>query len=135
MYIMASSSSVWMWSPLVLVLVSAVFVSVVDARTPKIYNVQSFGALPNGKTDSSEALLAAWGLACKDSGSTVVFPNSGKFLLDPVTLNGPCVGPITLQVDGVLKAPKKTFLTEEQWILFNNLRNLTVGGHGGTFDG
>ncbi|CAH9107224.1 unnamed protein product, partial [Cuscuta europaea] len=129
------ASSVWMWSLLILVLVSALYVSVVDARTPKTYNVQSFGALPNGKTDSSEALLAAWDLACKDSGSTVLFPNSGKFLLDPVTLNGPCAGPITFQMDGVLKAPKNNFLTEEQWILFNNLRNLTVGGRGGTFDG
>ncbi|VFQ97423.1 unnamed protein product [Cuscuta campestris] len=110
-----------------------------EGRIGRTYNVLRFGALPDGKTDFSQALLSAWGLACKDYGSTVVIPKQrGAFFLNPVTLNGPCAGPITLLVNGVVRAPEKSFLTDggppDYWVLFNHLRQLTVTGSG-TFDG
>ncbi|VFQ83355.1 unnamed protein product [Cuscuta campestris] len=110
-----------------------------EGRIGKTYNVLRFGALPDGKTDFSQALLSAWGLACKDYGSRVVIPKRrGAFFLNLVTLSGPCAGPIILVVNGVVRAPEKSFLTDggqqpDYWVLFNHLRQLTVTGTG-TFD-
>nr|GMD06389.1 exopolygalacturonase-like [Ipomoea batatas] len=68
-------------------------------------------------------------LACKDSHSTVAVP-SGEFLLNPVRLSGPCAGPITFSVTGVLKAPDKTFLDIPEWIVLEDLQGITVTGNG-----
>jgi len=45
-----------------------------------------------------QALVAAWDGACKVGGATVKIPAQFKFLIKPVTLQGPCMPHLTLQV-------------------------------------
>ncbi|XP_019150586.1 PREDICTED: exopolygalacturonase-like [Ipomoea nil] len=119
--------SLFSYPMLCLLLILFVTVSVVNGR--HTYSITNYGAKPDGKTESSKALLAAWMHACKESRSTVAVPG-GEFLLNPVRLSGPCAGPITFAVWGVLKAPEKTFLESSEWILFEDLQHLTVTGNG-----
>ena len=46
----------------------------------------------------NQALLAAWKSACKVSGATVKVPSELNFLIKPLTLQGPCMPDLTLQV-------------------------------------
>lgn len=46
----------------------------------------------------NQALVAAWKGACKVAGATVKIPAQLKFLIKPVTLQGPCMPHLTLQV-------------------------------------
>lgn len=46
----------------------------------------------------NQALLAAWNGACKVAGATVKVPPQLKFLIKPVTFQGPCMPGLTLQV-------------------------------------
>lgn len=45
-----------------------------------------------------QALVAAWECACKISGATIKVPAKFKFLIKPITLQGPCMNDLTLQV-------------------------------------
>lgn len=45
-----------------------------------------------------QALLAAWEAACKVAGATVEIPSEFKFLIKPITLQGPCMPQLVLQV-------------------------------------
>ncbi|KAF2292785.1 hypothetical protein GH714_028298 [Hevea brasiliensis] len=51
------------------------------------------------------ALLSAWKAACEVPGATVEIPAEFKFLVKPITLQGPCVPHLVLQIDGTLLAP------------------------------
>lgn len=48
---------------------------------------------------TKQALLAAWAAACKVPGATVEIPTEFKFLIEPITLQGPCMPDLVLQVD------------------------------------
>lgn len=50
----------------------------------------------NGK--KLQALVAAWKAACKVNGATVKIPSQFKFLINPITLQGPCMPSLVLQV-------------------------------------
>ncbi|KAL7171542.1 hypothetical protein ACSBR2_036236 [Camellia fascicularis] len=63
-----------------------------------IFDVFSFGAEGDGVSDDSKALLAAWKAACKIPGATVKIPSGFEFLIKPITLQGPCMPPLVLQV-------------------------------------
>ena len=78
--------------------------------------------------------MNAWKEACAATEpSTVVIP-TGKFLLNPVTLQGPCKAPIELQVQGTIIAPEDhSIFKGDGWVLFHNIDGLTLSG-GGTFD-
>jgi hypothetical protein len=45
-----------------------------------------------------QAFLAAWKCACKVNGATIKVPEKLKFLFKPITLQGPCMPDLTLQV-------------------------------------
>ncbi|XP_061372765.1 polygalacturonase At1g48100 [Gastrolobium bilobum] len=102
------------------------------------FNVLSFGAKGNGISDDSEALVAAWKGACKVAGATVKIPSQLKFLIKPVTLQGPCMPDLTLEVDGTLLAPPEASSWPKsslfQWINFKWVQNFTLKGSG-TLDG
>ncbi|KAG5059243.1 hypothetical protein JHK87_000272 [Glycine soja] len=102
------------------------------------FDVLSFGAKGNGVSDDSEAFLAAWNGACKVAGATVKIPAQLKFLIKPVTLQGPCISDLTLQIDGTLLAPPEASTWPKsslfQWINFKWVRNFTIKGSG-TVDG
>lgn len=57
-------------------------------------------------------------------------------MVGSIIFNGPCKSPVTLQVDGNLKAPTELQQAESQdgWVVFQDLDGLSVFG-GGTFDG
>ncbi|XP_034698250.1 polygalacturonase At1g48100 [Vitis riparia] len=104
----------------------------------RIFDVLSFGAKGDGISDDSKALLAAWGAACKVPGATVEIPSEFKFLIEPITLQGPCMPRLVLQIDGTLLAPPKVASWPKsslfQWINFKWLHKFTIQGSG-TVDG
>uniref|UniRef100_A0A2N9IQV6 Pectate lyase superfamily protein domain-containing protein n=1 Tax=Fagus sylvatica TaxID=28930 RepID=A0A2N9IQV6_FAGSY len=103
-----------------------------------IFNILSFGAKGDGVSDDSEALLAAWKAACKFPGATIEIPSEFNFLIKPITLQGPCMPPLVLQIDGILLAPPKVGSWPKsslfQWIDFKWVQNFTIQGTG-TVDG
>ncbi|XP_071709312.1 probable polygalacturonase At1g80170, partial [Rutidosis leptorrhynchoides] len=106
--------------------------------TTTIFNILSFGAKANRVSDDSKKLVATWKMACKTPEGVLQVPSSHKFLIKPVTLQGPCVGHVTLQIDGALLAPSKIGSWSKsnlfQWINFKWVHNLTIQGSG-TIDG
>ncbi|XP_004489794.1 probable polygalacturonase At1g80170 [Cicer arietinum] len=102
------------------------------------FDIMSFGAKGNGVSDDSEALVAAWECACKISGATIKVPAKFKFLIKPITLQGPCMNDLTLQIDGIVLAPSEVSSWPKsslfQWINFKWVQNFTIKGSG-TVDG
>ncbi|KAE9613362.1 hypothetical protein Lal_00016123 [Lupinus albus] len=102
------------------------------------FNVMCFGAKGNGISDDSMALRAAWNGACEVVGATVRIPAKLKFLIMPITLQGPCLPGLTLQIDGALLAPPDASSWPKsslfQWINFKWVQNFTIKGSG-TVDG
>ncbi|XP_030523486.1 exopolygalacturonase-like [Rhodamnia argentea] len=105
--------------------------------TNGVFDVRSFGAAADGKTDDSKAFLDAWNQACQYKGGVRrrLFVPRGKYMVWPVVFRGPCTGPIELMVKGVVKAPvdKSTF-SLDHWITFQYVSGLLING-GVTFDG
>ncbi|KAJ4822561.1 hypothetical protein Tsubulata_034289 [Turnera subulata] len=103
-----------------------------------IFDILSFGAKGDGVSDDSEALLAAWKAACKVPGATVEIPAEFKFLIKPITLQGPCMPHLVLQIDGTLLAPPEVGAWPKsslfQWLNFKWIHNFTIQGTG-TVDG
>ncbi|CAO2190664.1 unnamed protein product [Urochloa humidicola] len=107
----------------------------VAAPRPTTLSVLSFGAAGDGVTDDAEALVAAWRAACRVPRATVLLPFGRKFLVSPVTLQGPCSARLTLQVDGTLLAPPDMDSWPKirrplQWLNFKWLDGFTIQGAG-----
>ena len=104
---------------------------------PTVFNVLSYGAKPDGKTDSTEGFMKAWVAAChfKGGNARLLVP-PGNFLIGPVIFQGPCTSQMfVVQVQGTIKASTDiSEYDEDHWFLFENINGLTVTG-GGTFDG
>ncbi|XP_058068882.1 exopolygalacturonase-like [Magnolia sinica] len=101
----------------------------------RVFNVKDFGAISDGKTDTSRALLGAWKAACGWNGNSRILIPGGTFLVGPVVLRGPCKGSMVLQVTGVLKAPSDlSQFQSDGWIEFQHVKGLLITG-GGKFDG
>ncbi|KAF3323020.1 polygalacturonase [Carex littledalei] len=94
----------------------------------------SFGAAGNGITDDSQALLSAWRAACAVPKATLVIPSEFRFLVSPVTLQGPCNSRLVLWIDGTILAAltMKTNLKLNifQWLNFKWLTGFTIRGSG-----
>ncbi|KAL2519555.1 Pectin lyase-like superfamily protein [Abeliophyllum distichum] len=103
-----------------------------------VFNILSFGAKGDGVSDDSKALLAAWKTACKATGAVVEIPSEFKFVIKPITLQGPCTPHLVFQIDGTILAPPKVGSWPKsslyQWIDFKWLYNFTIQGKG-TVDG
>ncbi|XP_077228645.1 exopolygalacturonase-like [Tasmannia lanceolata] len=101
----------------------------------RVFNIKDFGAIADGTTDSSEALLNAWKEACALDGIARVLIPEGTFLVGPAVFKGPCKGSMVFQVKGIVKAPTDLNKFESDgWIVFNYINGLMITG-GGTFDG
>ncbi|XP_020871509.1 exopolygalacturonase clone GBGA483 [Arabidopsis lyrata subsp. lyrata] len=98
-------------------------------------DVKASGAKGDGKTDDSAAFAAAWKEACA-AGSTITVPK-GEYLVESLEFKGPCKGPVTLELNGNLKAPAtvKTSKPHSGWIDFENIADFTLNGNGAIFDG
>ncbi|KAL3572987.1 hypothetical protein D5086_026891 [Populus alba] len=55
-------------------------------------------------------------------------------MVGPLKFEGPCTAPVTLKVQGTLKAPSDPKRLRDDWVAFRNVEGLTVSG-GGIFDG
>lgn len=100
------------------------------------FNVNSYGAKADGKTNNVQAFMKAWVAACKSGGGSarLVFPK-GIYVTGPVVFAGPCAASkITVEVQGTIKATTDiSEYTEPDWISFESISGLTLTG--GIFDG
>ncbi|XP_044500239.1 polygalacturonase-like [Mangifera indica] len=120
---------------LVCLLISILF-STSSLASPVTYNVLSFGAKANGKSDSSKAFLDAWTKACGSSEAVTIYVPQGRFLLGKIEFKGECKNnDITLRIDGTLVAPSDYNIFENagNWILFEHVNGVSING--GTLDG
>ncbi|KAK6930416.1 Glycoside hydrolase, family 28 [Dillenia turbinata] len=99
-----------------------------------VYNVVSYGAKSDGKTDSTKAFLKAWASACASVKSSTLYVPRGTFLMKAVVFKGPCKNKITVQIDGSIVAPSeyRALGTSGFWILFFKVDRVSV--YGGTLD-
>ncbi|KAG5567772.1 hypothetical protein RHGRI_003079 [Rhododendron griersonianum] len=101
--------------------------SVVDART--------YGATPDGQSNSKMAFNQAWNAACASNGPSKLLIPPGQYYAGEIYFQGPCKNPMTVQFQGTILAdPNVDQYEENQGIIFENLEGLTVYG-GGTYDG
>ncbi|XP_016481100.2 polygalacturonase At1g48100-like [Nicotiana tabacum] len=105
-----------------------------DVPSSTIFDVRSFGATGDGKTDDTKAFQAAWAAACKVEASTIVVPSQYVFLVGPISFSGPyCQHNIVFQLDGTIIAPvdaKSWGSGLMQWLEFTKLVGITVKGSG-----
>nr|GMC87354.1 polygalacturonase-like [Ipomoea batatas] len=102
--------------------------------TSAAYNVVSYGARGDGKTDSTAAFRRAWVAACGSTRPASVYVPRGYFLIRPVSFNGPCRSRMEFRVDGTIVAPDNIYAigNSQFWILFYKVNRLSV--YGGTID-
>ena len=80
-------------------------------------------------------MTSAWKEACAASGSSKVLIPEGTYKSSSVTLEGPCKGPIEVQLDGTLQAPADPSQHKgDGWIVFLRVEDFTLSGSG-TLDG
>ncbi|KAL7098883.1 hypothetical protein ACP275_09G046600 [Erythranthe tilingii] len=99
----------------------------------EIFRITDYGAVSDGKTDNTNALMSAWKEACATNGGVVSIPN-GIFFLRGAVFEGPCIGETYFMIKGTLIASDDASLDDDYWILFHKVDGLTVFGNG-TFDG
>ncbi|CAN0855016.1 Probable polygalacturonase At3g15720 [Linum grandiflorum] len=104
-----------------------------------VFNVLDYGAVGDGRSDSSAAFAKAWDDFCGARGNpTLVIPAGKVFLLNPVSFQGPCNSQkLRIQLQGTLLAPwsMNAFANDKStWIQFAYVNGLTVNG-GGKIDG
>nr|BAC87792.1 putative polygalacturonase [Daucus carota] len=101
------------------------------------YNILRFGAKSGGQSDSSKALLKAWGAACATTKPATIYVPPGRFLLKNVYFYGEHCrnGAITIRVDGTLVAPSdyNVLGSSGNWIKFERVTGVSI--YGGTLDG
>ncbi|XP_019260153.1 PREDICTED: exopolygalacturonase-like [Nicotiana attenuata] len=101
----------------------------------KLFNVQSYGAIADGKTDNSKALLSTWKDACQWNGTAKFLIPSGEYMVYAANFIGPCSGSMIFQIQGVVKAATDPSLfCNSTWISFQYVNGLEIEG-GGTLDG
>ncbi|RAL48262.1 hypothetical protein DM860_005686 [Cuscuta australis] len=119
-------------------LVVALFLVVATTSTANgTYNVESYGAKPDGRTDSTSAFLKAWDAVCRLNRAATIHVPRGNFLLHNVFFQGEtCKNThgITFQISGTLLAPSDYNVIghSETWIKFNRVNNVSIVG--GTLD-
>ncbi|XP_015060877.2 polygalacturonase-like [Solanum pennellii] len=108
-----------------------------SSGTKITYNVQSYGAKPDGKTDSTKAFLNAWGAACASTKSVMIYVPQGRYLLANAAFWGQnCKNKDTIiKIDGTLVAPSNYNVIGNtgNWLKFERVNGLKISG--GTFDG
>ncbi|KAK0607551.1 hypothetical protein LWI29_016544 [Acer saccharum] len=94
------------------------------------YNVISFGAKPDGKTDSTQSFVEAWASACASPQASTIYVPKGRYLIKAVVFRGPCKNRITFQIDGAIVAPTdyRALGNSGYWVLFIKVDRLTLIG-------
>ncbi|KAM3382895.1 polygalacturonase [Capsicum galapagoense] len=92
------------------------------------YSANSYG-------DISEGVVKAFKEACQSTSASTILIPKGTFQMNQVKLEGPCKGPIELQIQATLKAPSDpNSIKGCEWLTVNKLDGFTMSG-GGTLDG
>lgn len=116
---------------------SFIYVTVASAGSGS-YNVQSFGAKPDGKTDSTKAFVGAWAAACASTAPATIYVPAGRFLVGSLSFGGQTCksNAISFQMDGTLVAPSdynNVVGKSGNWIKFEKVTGVSISG--GTLDG
>ncbi|XP_010547006.2 PREDICTED: exopolygalacturonase-like [Tarenaya hassleriana] len=111
---------------------------IINSRDHGVFDVTDYGATRNSETESSSAFLEAWDEACNhDDNETTFYVPEGRFLLGPITFNGPCRAKSAIKIelvgDLVALAGLEEFPTSE-WIDFRQLNGIIIYGQT-TIDG
>ncbi|GAB4851321.1 hypothetical protein Ancab_030616 [Ancistrocladus abbreviatus] len=112
-------------------------IGLIPAKDEKIFNVLTFGAKPDGKTDNVEAFMEAWRAACQNPGKSRLLVPAGVFAVSAIIFGGPCKAtpPIVFQLSGTLKAVTDiSMYASPEWLLFEDIKGLVIFG-GGAVDG
>ncbi|KAH6778318.1 Pectin lyase-like superfamily protein [Perilla frutescens var. frutescens] len=98
------------------------------------YNVLSYGARGDGKTDSTAAFLRTWKAACSSATPAAVSVPRGTFLVRSMSFTGPCRNRILFEISGTIVAPDNYNVigNSQFWILFYKVSRLSIVG--GTID-
>ncbi|XP_022154408.1 probable polygalacturonase At1g80170 isoform X2 [Momordica charantia] len=104
-------------------------------KSKRVFDLRDFGAKGDGFSNDTQALLAAWKMACSFPTRTrVVFPASNTFLVHPIELHGPCRSRLTLRIYGTINAPKDPDAwagrNPRKWLYFRGVNHLTLEGGG-----
>ncbi|KAK8258691.1 hypothetical protein V6Z11_D13G003700 [Gossypium hirsutum] len=100
-----------------IILILFVMLAINSTSATTKYNVLSFGAKPNGKTDSTKAFLMAWEAACSSADSTMIYVPKGRYLLGSMAFKGGSIGSLAkdLKEEGVQNVTiRKTTFMETQ---------------------
>ncbi|GFP83129.1 polygalacturonase [Phtheirospermum japonicum] len=96
------------------------------------YNVQDFGAHPNGRSDCTESFLQAWQAACSTTTRATVYVPQGVYKLKQTIFDGDkCENEdITFRIDGTLVAPSNYEVIGHKfsWLQFQDVTGLTIDG-------
>ncbi|GJT59855.1 polygalacturonase-like protein [Tanacetum coccineum] len=101
------------------------------------YNVVTLGAKADGRSDTKNAFLKAWSLACASTSPAIISVPSGRYLIaSAITFSGQsCKSKaITFKIYGTLVAPSSynAIGHDEVWIKFYRVNHVTISG--GTLD-
>ncbi|CAN8318292.1 unnamed protein product [Cochlearia groenlandica] len=112
------------------------FFLLISSCSAQSYNVLSYGAKPDGKTDATKAFMSVWSTVCASSRPVTIIIPKGRFLLKSVNFDGSNCKPkhVTFRIDGTLVAPAdyRVIGHEDYWIFFQHLDGVTV--YGGVLD-
>ncbi|KAI7758025.1 hypothetical protein M8C21_028265, partial [Ambrosia artemisiifolia] len=107
------------------------------AVATKTFDVDSFGAKGDGIKDDTNAFKKAWKKACSSTTPAVFRVAKNKYLVTPITFEGPCRASLTMQISGTILASKqesKYKKDEKHWLRVDRVDNLAIEG-GGVIDG
>ncbi|KAJ8755434.1 hypothetical protein K2173_019232 [Erythroxylum novogranatense] len=98
------------------------------------YNVITYGAKPDGRTDSTLSFLKAWRAACNSAIASTIYVPKGRYLIKAVEFTGPCKNRLTVLIAGTIVAPTnyRALGNSGYWILFIKVDRVSVLG--GTLD-
>ncbi|XP_008461801.1 polygalacturonase-like [Cucumis melo] len=102
------------------------------SSSTKVVNVDDFGAKGNGQ-DDTKAFELAWKEACSSRKATLLVPKGRTYYLKPITFSGPCRSPLTLKINGMIKASTRISDYENDrrhWLKFEGVDNFVVEGNG-----
>lgn len=107
--------------------------SFIAESTTLVLNILSFGAKPNGVTDSTQAFMDAWSAACASSDSSTIRVPKGRYLLPTAMVfkGDNCQSPgITLWIDGTLVAssPYQILGQADNWLSFETVTGVSIIG-------
>ncbi|KAL1542798.1 putative polygalacturonaseisoform X1 [Salvia divinorum] len=106
-----------------------------EGRKKAISNVDAFGAEGDGVSDDTKAFVNAWKKACSKRGSSIfLVPKGKRYLVNATKFKGPCVGKLTIQIEGTIIAPDDIETWDpgypRMWLGYYNLSNVSFEGKG-----